>query len=83
MNRKHQQSTYHASKCKFDGRKYNSDQQCNNDKCRCQCKKRYLSEKDYVGILLHLVVKMENIQQLLWMIQQLCVKKLQNQTMKK
>ena len=33
-------------KCKFDGRKYNSDQSCNNDKCRCECKKRHVCEKD-------------------------------------
>ena len=25
-------------KCKFDGRKCNSDQQWNNDKCWCECK---------------------------------------------
>ena len=39
-------------KCKFDGRKCNSNQKWNNDKCGCQCKKI---------ILLQLVVKMENI----------------------
>ena len=26
-------------KCRFDGRKCNSDQWWNNDKCRCECKK--------------------------------------------
>ena len=35
-------------KCKFDGRKCNSDQQCNNDKCQCECKKRHVCEKDYI-----------------------------------
>ena len=35
-------------KCKFDGRKCNSDQWWNNDKCRCECKKRHVCEKDYV-----------------------------------
>ena len=25
-------------KCKFDGRKCNSNQKWNNDKCRCECK---------------------------------------------
>ena len=35
-------------KCKFDGRKYNSDQWWNNDKCRCECNKRHAFEKDYV-----------------------------------
>ena len=35
-------------KYKFDGRKCNSDQWWNNDKCRCGCKKRNVCEKDYV-----------------------------------
>ena len=35
-------------KCKFDGRKCNSDQWWNNDKCRCECKKRHVCENDYV-----------------------------------
>ena len=35
-------------KCKFDERKCNSNQWWNNDKCRCQCKKRHLCEKDYI-----------------------------------
>ena len=35
-------------KCKFDGRKCNSDQWWNNDKCPCECKKRHVCEKDYV-----------------------------------
>ena len=33
--------TKHTSwecKCKFDGRKCNSNQKWNNDKCRCECK---------------------------------------------
>ena len=34
--------------CKVDGRKYNSDQWWNNDKCRCECKKRHVCEKHYV-----------------------------------
>ena len=48
--------TKHTSrecKCRFDGRKYNSDQWWNNDKCRCDCKKRHVCEK--------IIVKMENI----------------------
>ena len=36
-------------KCRFDGRKCNSDQWWNNDKCQCECKKRYVCEKDYVN----------------------------------
>ena len=35
-------------KCKFDGRKHNSDQWWNNDKCQSECKKHHLCEKDYV-----------------------------------
>ena len=33
------------SKCKFDGKKCNSDQCWNNDKCRCECKKRHYVKK--------------------------------------
>ena len=32
--------------CKFDGSNCNSDQWWNNDKCRCECKKRHVCEKD-------------------------------------
>ena len=35
-------------KCRFDGRKCNSDQWWNNDKCQCECKKHHVCEKDYV-----------------------------------
>ena len=35
-------------KCRFDGRKCNSDQWWNNDKCLCKCKKCHLCEKDYI-----------------------------------
>ena len=35
-------------KCKFDGKKSNSDQWRNNDKCRCECKKRHVCEKNYI-----------------------------------
>ena len=34
-------------KCRFDGRKFDSDQWWNNDKCSCECKKRHVWEKDY------------------------------------
>ena len=36
------------SKCRFDGKKCNSDQWWNNDQCRCDCKKSHVCEKDYV-----------------------------------
>ena len=35
-------------KCKFDGRKCNSNQKLNNDKCWCECKKHSTCEKDYI-----------------------------------
>ena len=35
-------------KCKFAVAKYNSNQRWNNDKCRCECKKHHICEKDYV-----------------------------------
>ena len=38
-----------SCKCKrtFDGRKCNSDQWWNNDKCEYECKKRHICQKDY------------------------------------
>ena len=56
-------------KCRFDGRKYNSNQWWNNDKCRRECKERYVCEKDYARNPAKCNVKKKNIQQLLWMIQ--------------
>ena len=35
-------------KCKLDRKKCNSDQWWNNDKCRYECKKRHVCEKDYI-----------------------------------
>ena len=35
-------------KCKFDGRKFNSNQKWYNDKCRCECKNQHICEKDYI-----------------------------------
>ena len=35
-------------KCKFDGRKCNSNQKRNNDKYRCEFKKHNICEKDYI-----------------------------------
>ena len=35
-------------KCKFDGRKSNSNQWWNNEKCWCKCKKHHRLEKDYI-----------------------------------
>ena len=35
-------------KCNFDGRKCDSDQRWNNDKSRCECKKRHVCEKDHI-----------------------------------
>ena len=47
-------------KCKFDGRKCNSNQWWNNDKFDVSEKNIYV-KKIIFGILLHVVVKMENI----------------------
>ena len=35
-------------KCEFDGKKCNSNQWWNNDKCRCECKKIHVCENNYV-----------------------------------
>ena len=35
-------------KCEFYGRTCNSNQYWNNDKCRCECKKCHIWEKDYI-----------------------------------
>ena len=35
-------------RCKFDGRKCNSNQKWNNDRCWCKCKKHHICEKDYI-----------------------------------
>ena len=50
------------SKCKYDGRKCNSNQKWNNGKCRFKCKEHHIHVKKTIfGILLHLVAKMKNI----------------------
>ena len=33
---------------KFDGKKYNSNQWWNNDKCPFECKKHHICKKDYI-----------------------------------
>ena len=43
-------------KCRFDGRKL-----WNNDKCWWEFKKYHVCEKNMFGILLHVIVRMENI----------------------
>ena len=41
--------TKHIScQCRFDGRKYNSDQWWNNNKCQCEFKNHHICEKDNV-----------------------------------
>ena len=56
-------------KCKFDEK--------NVIQINGACEKRHVCEKKIMfEILLHVVVKMENIYQVLWMIQQLRVMKL-------
>ena len=48
-------------KCKFGGKKCNSNQWWNNDKCRCECKKIHLCEKDHIWNPRNAFVKSENI----------------------
>ena len=48
--------------CSFDGRKCNSNQWWNNDKCSVNVKNVIYEEKNIFGILLHVgFAKMENI----------------------
>ena len=35
-------------KWKFDGRKFNSNKEWSIDKCRCECKKHNICQKDYI-----------------------------------
>ena len=42
-------------------RNCNFDLWCNNDKCYCECKNVMYIKKIIFGILLHVIVKMENI----------------------
>ena len=49
-------------KRKFHARKCNSNQKWNNNKCWCECKKKILYvKKALFRIVVHLIVKMENI----------------------
>ena len=66
----------------FDGSKCNSDEWWNNKKCRCESKNVIYVKKIMFADLLHIIVKMKNIQQLLCMIQRLCMIKLKNHKMK-
>ena len=62
MNQKFEQKIYHANvNVELMGKKCNSDQWWNNDKCRCECKNVLYLKKLILGILLHVVVKMKNI----------------------
>ena len=57
-SRKHVSS---ECKCKFDGRKCNSNQKWNNSKCWYECWKNICAKKIMFGIPLLVVVKMVNI----------------------
>ena len=35
-------------KGRFDGKKCNSDEWWNNEKCQCECKNCHVSEKDFI-----------------------------------
>ena len=63
-------------KCKFYETKCNSNQWKNNNKCQCECKKHNICKNFIFGNLLHVIVKMGDIFQVLWMIQQLFAMKL-------
>ena len=54
---------YTSCKCKskFDGTKCSSNQNWNNKKNWCECKKHHICEKIIFGILLHVAAKMVNI----------------------
>ena len=59
-------------KCKFDGSKCNSDQKRSNDKCWCEYKNsktHQVCKRNYIEILLQVVVKMVDIQEALLTIQ--------------
>ena len=57
-----------SCECKFklDRRKYNLNQWWNNDKSRYKSKKVISAKKIIFGVLLCVIVKMENILQVLW-----------------
>ena len=60
-------------KCKFDGKKCNSDQWWNNDKYWCECRKCHVCEKDYIWNPATWICENGKhfTNQVLWMIQQL------------
>ena len=57
-------------KSKFYGRKCKLNQEWNNDKCRCECnnQRKHVYKNDYIGILVHALIKMVNIEKMLLMI---------------
>ena len=55
--------------CKFDGRKCNSNQMLNTDKCYVSVKNIIQVKKYYIWNPSHVVTNMVNIFQILWMIQ--------------
>ena len=48
-------------KCKFYDTNCKSNQWWNDNKCRCECKKQNIFQKNMFGIVVHVFVKMENI----------------------
>ena len=65
--------------CKFDRTKCNSNQWWNNDKCQCEYQNILYVKKIMSEVLLHVIMKMENI----WIIQRFSMMKLKSHTMKK
>ena len=76
--------TKHVScecRCKFDGRKCNSNEQWNNDKCRWGCKKHHIFEKGYIWN--PSTCSCKNVKYLLLAIQLLLVMKLKTRKKQK
>ena len=69
-------------KCRFDTKDVIQINGGIATKCQCECKKIMYVKKIMSGILVHVFVKMKNIQQVLWMIQRLFVIKLYTQKKK-
>ena len=55
-------------KCRFDTKDVIQINGGIATKCQCECKKIMYVKKIMSGILVHVFVKMKNIQQVLWMI---------------
>ena len=48
-------------KCKFDGKKYNSNQKLNNNKCRYECRKYHVYHVIYMIYQIYYMYHISNI----------------------